>query len=287
MDRYAPDYAQMKAYGDSVCAAADAQDPQYMFLRERLNALDNGWCKLDEMWRHRQLVLSEALNLEIFKRDAKQAEQLLANQSYYLREASEAPVRSLDEADALRRRHHDFLTSARANKDKLDGVLCSAKSLCNDGHRDAERIAERANHIAARFAENEAKSGVLLARLRHSCRFYQLAQECDELREWLECKQMQAHDESYRDTANIHMKYLRHKGFEAEIQANRNRLDELERNSDQLFVAVPTSASTTSSGVDAPPNTSSSTTTTTEPNAVSLSLTFRVTPTCKSVVYRI
>jgi hypothetical protein len=25
-------------------------------LRERLNALDQGWNKLDQMWRHRQLT---------------------------------------------------------------------------------------------------------------------------------------------------------------------------------------------------------------------------------------
>ncbi len=33
--------------------------------------------------------------------------------------------------------------------------------------------------------------------------------KCDELKEWLEYKQIQAQDESYRDTKNIHMKYLR------------------------------------------------------------------------------
>lgn len=114
IDRYVPDYSRMKEYGDRVCNNADASDPQYLFLRERLNALDQGWNKLDQMWRHRQLTLSEDLNLEIFKRDAKQAEQLLVNQEYYLKQIQAA--KSLEEAEQMLRKHQDFITSSRANK---------------------------------------------------------------------------------------------------------------------------------------------------------------------------
>ena len=114
IDRYVPDYSRMKEYGDRVCHNADASDPQYLFLRERLNALDGGWNKLDQMWRHRQLTLSEDLNLEIFKRDAKQAEQLLVNQEYYLKQIQQP--KSLEEAEQMLRKHQDFITSSRANK---------------------------------------------------------------------------------------------------------------------------------------------------------------------------
>ncbi len=73
--------------------------------------------------------------------------------------------------------------------------------------------------------------------MKDSVKYYQFLQDCDELKEWLELKQIQAQDESYRDTKNIHMKYLRHKGFESEVQANRNRLEELEKQADTLFGA--------------------------------------------------
>jgi len=233
IDRYVPDYSRMKEYGDRVCNNADASDPQYLFLRERLNALDLGWNKLDQMWRHRQLALSEDLNLEIFKRDAKQAEQLLVNQEYYLKQMH--PAQSLEEAEQMLRKHQDFITSSRANKDKIDGVSQSAKSLSEDMHRDTNVILDKATDIKRRFAENEKNSHVALQRLRDSVKYYQFLQDCDELKEWLELKQIQAQDESYRDTKNIHMKYLRHKGFESEVQANRNRLEELEKQADTLF----------------------------------------------------
>ena len=246
IDRYAPDYAKMKEYGDQICATADMNDPQYLFLRERLNGLDQGWNILDQMWRSRQLTLSEDLNLEIFKRDGKQADQLLANQEYYLKQVLQP--KSLEESEGMLRKHQDFITSFRANKDKIDGVALSAKSLVEDQHRDSDSIKSKASDIKKRFDDNEKRSQGVLNKLRDSVKFYQFLQECDELKVWIETKQIQAQDESYRDTKNIHMKYLRHKAFESEIQANYNRLEQLENEANGLFplpVAEDTSSQTT------------------------------------------
>ena len=196
IDRYMPDYSKMKEFGDRVCRNADASDPQYLFLRERLNALDQGWTKLDQMWRHRQLALSEDLNLEIFRRDAKQAEQLLANQEYYLRTIQQP--KSLEEAEMLLRKHQDFVTSSRANKDKIDGVNQSAKSLSEDEHRDTLAILDKAGDIKKRFADNEKRSMEVLTSLRDSVRYYQFLQDCVEIKEWIDYKQIQVQDESYR-----------------------------------------------------------------------------------------
>lgn len=198
------------------------------------------------MWRSRQLTLSEDLNLEIFKRDAKQAEQLLANQEYYLKQIQQP--KSLEEADNMLRKHQDFITSARANKDKIDGIALSAKSLSEDQHREIETILTKANDIKNRYIENEKRSACVVARLRDSVKYYQFLQDCDELKEWLEYKLIQAQDESYRDAKNIHMKYLRHKAFESEIVANRNRLDEIDKEAQNLFSSDELSTSGTSSG---------------------------------------
>jgi spectrin beta len=113
-------------------------------------------------------------------------------------------------------------------------------SLAEDQHRDAQMIGEKAADIKQRFSDNESR---YLAVLNiDSVRYYQFLEDCDELKEWLEYKRIQAQDESYRDTKNIHMKYFRHKGFESEFQANRNRLDRLELQANNLFNLVETSS---------------------------------------------
>lgn len=70
------------------------QDPQYMFLRERLKALRDGWQELHQMWENRQQLLSQSLNLQMFNRDARQAEVLLSQQEHVLSK-DDTPVRKV------------------------------------------------------------------------------------------------------------------------------------------------------------------------------------------------
>lgn len=81
IDAYAPEYAKMKDFGDKVTEGQE--DPQYMFLRQRLQALDSGWEELLQMWENRQQLLSQSLNLQMYLRDAKQAEVLLNQQENF------------------------------------------------------------------------------------------------------------------------------------------------------------------------------------------------------------
>jgi len=62
-----------------------------MFLRERLKALKHGWDELRQMWDNRQDLLSQSMNLQIFMRDARQAEVLLSQQETILAK-DETPV---------------------------------------------------------------------------------------------------------------------------------------------------------------------------------------------------
>lgn len=62
-----------------------------MFLRQRLKALRDGWQELHQMWENRQELLSQSLNLQMFNRDARQAEVLLSQQEHVLSK-DETPV---------------------------------------------------------------------------------------------------------------------------------------------------------------------------------------------------
>ncbi len=85
IDNYTDDYSRMMEYGERITAEeSTSDDPQYMFLRERLKALRDGWEELHQMWENRQQLLSQSLNLQMFLRDAKQAEVLLAQQEHLL-----------------------------------------------------------------------------------------------------------------------------------------------------------------------------------------------------------
>lgn len=40
---------------------------------------------------------------------------------------------------------------------------------------------------------------------------------------------IRAQDETYRDAKTIHSKFMRHQAFEAEIQSNKERLEQLQQ----------------------------------------------------------
>lgn len=85
----------------------------FRFLRQRLAGLEEGWEELGRMWENRQALLSQGLNLQMFLRDAKQAEVMLSQQDNYL--AKEEQPTSLEQAENMLKRHQDFITTMDAN----------------------------------------------------------------------------------------------------------------------------------------------------------------------------
>merc|ERR1712142_1327793 len=142
IDSYVNDYASMMEYGEKVTADPSTfDDPQYMFLRERLKALKDGWEEVHQMWENRQQLLSQSLNLQMFNRDAKQAEVLLSSQEHLLSK-DETPA-NLEQAEILMKRHEALLTTMDANDDKVNGVLSFADRLLQEDHFAADKISKK------------------------------------------------------------------------------------------------------------------------------------------------
>ncbi|KAK6028332.1 spectrin repeat-containing domain protein, partial [Ostertagia ostertagi] len=136
---------------------------RYMFLRQRLVGLQEGWEELQRMWDNRQHLLSQGLNLQMFLRDAKQAEVMLSQQENYLTK-DEAPS-SLEQAENMLKRH---------------------------------QIHKKARNIDERREANRERAQALLAKCEDALALQQFLSDCEELREWIEEKMIRAQDETYR-----------------------------------------------------------------------------------------
>ena len=223
IDGYEEDYNKMRAMGDRV--TQDQTDPQYMFLRQRLVGLEEGWEELSRMWENRQHMLSQGMNLQMFLRDAKQAEVLLAQQENQL--ASERQPNSLEEAEQLLKRHKDLETTMKANDEKIYSVVLFGDQLCNDGHYAADKIHKKARNIDERRLANKEKADATRAKLEEALNLQKFLSDCEELREWIEEKMIRAQDETYRDAKTITSKFNRHEAFKSELDANKDRLADL------------------------------------------------------------
>lgn len=78
IERYGADYKRIRDVGEEVTRGQT--DAQYMFLQQRLKALDTGWNELGQMWENRHELLSQGYSFQVFLRDAKQVEGFLNNQ---------------------------------------------------------------------------------------------------------------------------------------------------------------------------------------------------------------
>lgn len=208
-----------------------------MFLRERLKALKDGWAELRQMWENRQQLLSQSLSQQLLDRDARQAEVILSQQEHTL--AKDETPATLEQAENALKRHEAFVTTMEANDDKVNSVVQFSHRLCDQGHFAADRIGKRATNIDERRQANRDKAMELMKRLRDQQELQQFLRDCDELAEWIQEKHITAQDETYRSAKTVHSKWTRHQAFEAEIAANKERLDNLRRAGEELAQEKP------------------------------------------------
>ncbi|XP_070772262.1 spectrin beta chain, non-erythrocytic 1 isoform X2 [Enoplosus armatus] len=232
---YEEDYQKMRDMGEMVTQGQT--DAQYMFLRQRLQALDTGWNELHKMWENRQNLLSQSHAYQLFLRDTKQAEAFLNNQEYVLAH-TEMPT-TLEGAEAAIKKQEDFMTTLDANEEKISGVLDTGRRLVTDGNINAERIQEKVDSIDQRHKKNRAAASDLLTRLKDNRDLQKFLQDCQELSLWINEKMLTAQDMSYDEARNLHSKWLKHQAFMAELQSNKEWLDKIDKGGQALMAEKP------------------------------------------------
>merc|ERR1719412_2109514 len=249
IDSYTNDYLSMMEYGEKVTADPSTfDDPQYMFLRERLKALRDGWEEVHQMWENRQQLLSQSLNLQMFNRDAKQAEVLLSQQEHLL--SKDETPQNLEQAESLIKKHEALLTTMEANDDKVNGVLQFAQRLLQEDHFAADKISKKAEDISERRNSNHEMALAQLEKLKDQLLLHQFLQDCEELHEWIQEKTVLVQEDTYRSAKTIHSKYTRHQAFESEIDSNKVRLDRVKESGDELLASKPEMSETIQPKID-------------------------------------
>uniref|UniRef100_A0A4W3GSC2 Spectrin beta chain n=1 Tax=Callorhinchus milii TaxID=7868 RepID=A0A4W3GSC2_CALMI len=202
INNYEEDYQKMRDMGEMVTQGQT--DAQYMFLRQRLQALDTGWNELHKMWENRQSHLSQSHSYQLFLRDTKQAEGFLNNQEYVLAH-TEMPT-TLEAAEAAIKKQEDSMTTMDANEDKINGVVETGRRLVSDE--------------TLRLAGLKSLLGLQLSL-------------------WISEKMLTAQDMSYDEARNLHSKWQKHQAFMAELASNKEWLDKIDKEGMQLTAEKP------------------------------------------------
>ncbi|KAM3868814.1 spectrin family protein isoform 2-T2 [Diretmus argenteus] len=235
VDNYKEDYEKMRAVGEEVTQGQT--DSQYMFLAQRLQALDTGWHELRRMWENRHSLLAQAFDFQTFLRDAKQAEAFLNSQEYVLSH-TEMPT-SLQGAEEAIKKHEDFLTTTDASEEKIIGVVEAGRRLINDGNANFDKIQEKADSIQERHQKNRQAANELLMKLKDNRELQHFLQDGQELTLWINEKMLTAQDMSYDEARNLHSKWQKHQAFMAELASNKDWLDKIDKEGQALVMEKP------------------------------------------------
>uniref|UniRef100_A0A8C8SS14 Spectrin beta chain n=1 Tax=Pelusios castaneus TaxID=367368 RepID=A0A8C8SS14_9SAUR len=226
IDRYEEDYNKIQAVNDLL--ALEEADIPYLSLQQWLQKLDVGWNKLLQMWENRREVLVQAHIFHLFLRDVKQANACLYNQESTLAQA-ELPT-TVEAAEKAIKKHKDFLTTMELNLPKTTLALRAGESLVRQGSPYSARAEEEMVALRVKYRAQE-----WMQRLKDHLDLQHFLQNCHELDGWMAEKMLLAGDQAPRRPE----RWVRHQAFMAELAQNKEWLEKIEKEGQQLIQEKP------------------------------------------------
>ncbi|CAH8471323.1 unnamed protein product [Schistosoma intercalatum] len=204
-------------------------------IAAKLSNLEREKAALLELCEERREQLEQCMGLQYFYRDAEQSESWIGKQEALLEIKDVGD--SLDSVEALIRKHEDFEKSLLAQEEKMHHFDELAKKLIETNHYAAAQVTELQHSLEDRRRALKDKAKRRRQRLEDSHRYQMFDRDADEMQSWISEKLKNALDESYKDSTNLQTKVQKHQNFEAEIQANQSRVEDIKKTGQDLLNA--------------------------------------------------
>uniref|UniRef100_G1RUZ2 Spectrin beta chain n=1 Tax=Nomascus leucogenys TaxID=61853 RepID=G1RUZ2_NOMLE len=237
VDQREEDYARIVAASEALLAADGAELGPGLALDEWLPHLELGWHKLLGLWEARREALVQAHIYQLFLRDLRQALVVLRNQEMAL-SGAELPgtVESVEEA---LKQHRDFLTTMELSQQKMQVAVQAAEGLLRQhvskGNFYGNSVLEDANSSF----KNQLRAQQWMQKLHDQLELQHFLRDCHELDGWIHEKMLMARDGTREDSHKLHKRWLRHQAFMAELAQNKEWLEKIEREGQQLMQEKP------------------------------------------------
>nr|XP_055027307.1 spectrin beta chain, non-erythrocytic 5 [Misgurnus anguillicaudatus] len=222
----------VKSFGQNLVKSGHGDSAE---IKEALRRLEDAKLKLAETWVDRKETLDQALKLQIFLNYAEQCEKWMSNGEALM--LVEDLGGSLSEVEALQRKHALFESSLDARIEQVAEVERYAQELMQTHHYDADNIKKKIKAILLRKGKLLEMSNARRKALEESLQLQKFLESGYEVSSWLNEKNSVALDESWRDPINLQAKLHKHQSFEAEILANRNRVEVLIKEGEKMLTS--------------------------------------------------
>ncbi|BFZ06026.1 hypothetical protein BsWGS_09066 [Bradybaena similaris] len=240
LDRHNEHKGEIDAREDSFQSTSQAGDRLVQAnhfaadeVKEKLTILSNEKHSLLELWEERRVLYEQCMDLQLFLRDTEQADTWMTKQEAFL--VNDDLGDSLDSVEALLKKHGDFEKSLTAQEEKIKALDEFATKLIDSEHYAAGDVAAKRDQLLDRHNALYEKCAGRRHMLEQSYQFQIFERDCDETKSWINEKLKTASDENYLDPTNLQTKLQKHHNFEAEIDANKSRIESIHVTGQQLI----------------------------------------------------
>ncbi|NXN96468.1 SPTN5 protein, partial [Rhinopomastus cyanomelas] len=219
----------------STCGQELANSGHYASpeIHQSLSRLQRAWSELIQAWQEQYMKLLQAQDLQKFFGYVEQTESWLSSKEAFL--ANEDLGDSVSSVESLQRKHTQFEKALEAQMEKIDEMASFAHQLIQNKHYDSDNIASRCQMVLMR-KEKLLESAAARRHLLEESRLLQkLLKNSFEVAAWINEKNSIAQDDSWKDPSNLQTKLQKHQTFQAEIMANRNRLDSIKSEGEKMI----------------------------------------------------
>ncbi|XP_075699620.1 spectrin beta chain, non-erythrocytic 5 [Rhinoderma darwinii] len=204
-------------------------------IRLVLSNAEEAWDLLIKSWKEQNVKLCQARDLQTFFSIVDQNESWLNNKEAFL--ANEDLGDSVTSVESLQNKHEKFQKALDAQIGKIEEMATFAKQLLDNQHYDSENIANKCQAVLERKKKLLNLSEARKKKLEESRQLQKFLKNSYEVGAWMLEKSSIAIDDSWRDPSNLQTKLQKHQTFEAEIKANRNRLDSIRADGEKMLQA--------------------------------------------------
>ncbi|XP_068802060.1 spectrin beta chain, non-erythrocytic 5 isoform X2 [Struthio camelus] len=223
-------FNSLSSYGQKLASSGHYATPE---IHQSLSRLQQAWSELIQAWQEQYLKLFEAQDLQKFYGFVEQTESWLSSKEAFL--ANEDLGDSVSSVESLQRKHMQFEKALEAQMEKIDEMASFAQQLTQNKHYDSNNITNRCQAILRR-KEKLLENAAARRRLLEESRLLQkLLRNSFEVAAWINEKNSIAQDDSWKDPSNLQTKLQKHQTFQAEIMANRNRLDSIRSEGEKML----------------------------------------------------
>ncbi|NWV85162.1 SPTN5 protein, partial [Dasyornis broadbenti] len=223
-------FNSLSDYGRELANSGHYATPE---IHQSLSRLQQAWSELIQAWKEQYIKLFQAQDLQKFYGYVEQIESWLSSKEAFL--ANEDLGDSVSSVESLQRKHTQFEKALEAQMEKIDEMTSFSQQLTQNKHYDSDNISNRCQAVLRRkerLLENAAARRHLLEESRLLQKFLK---NSFEVAAWINEKNSIAQDDSWKDPSNLQTKLQRHQTFQAEIMANRNRLDSIKSEGEKML----------------------------------------------------